>query len=225
MVRHGERAPRHEEHHEEASAARVLTDLAEVGGEYVHGDNGYEADRDEKNGDEEDGDGDGDVQMGGVDDATEYNGDDNRHNGEATATAPVGRSHAREPSPNIRHRASHFRATPPPQTPPPACPPILLVPANHRQIRGYSGSVQLPLQEDVDRERERRFGGSAGMPHPSGCLCGGQWGREGWSWHYCELHQWIRQQEEDEEVEGGTTVPRDWDGEEPSRGRSRFRKE
>lgn len=224
--RHEER--RHEEHRrgiEQESAARVLADLAEVG-EYAYGDNGYEADGDGE-GDVNIGGAESDVEMGGVDDATEYNGDDNRHhdgNGEATATAPVGRSHTRKPNPNLPH-SPRFWDTPPPQTPPPARPPTLLAPANRRQIRGYSGSVQLPPHEDVRRERERRFGGSAEMAHPCGCLCRRPWGEDGYTWHYCDLHQWIRQQEEDENVEEGTTVPRDWDEKEPPRGRSRFREE
>ncbi|OAF60162.1 hypothetical protein VC83_03063 [Pseudogymnoascus destructans] len=93
--------------------------------------------------------------------------------------------------------------------------------------RGYSGSIQLPRPEAVSRERERRYGSSAGETRPCGCFCTDPWAEEGWRWVYCGKHQRIRQEEEDEEVEGGTTLPRDWDGDgkepEPPRGRSRFR--
>ncbi|ELR02860.1 hypothetical protein GMDG_05792 [Pseudogymnoascus destructans 20631-21] len=163
---------------------------------------------------------DGDVTMDEAEDDTEHAEPQNGYedSNEAAATAPVGPPSMRTTSiPYIPYRSTplpNHLQTVPPNGPSPAA-------------RGYSGSIQLPRPEAVSRERERRYGSSAGETRPCGCFCTDPWAEEGWRWVYCGKHQRIRQEEEDEEVEGGTTLPRDWDGDgkepEPPRGRSRFR--
>lgn len=174
---------------------------------------------------------DGDVAMDGNDDmdeflamervenATGHTGDENSYDlFDETETAPVGLPSELP----IRERTpDHPNSSMAPPPPPPSLPSS--VNRHQVQVPGYSGDLQLPRPEAVMLERERRFRRVVGVEHPPGCVCGRSWGREGWTWSYCGMHQWIRQQEENREVEKGTTTPRDWDGREPERGRRRFR--
>jgi hypothetical protein len=170
---------------------------------------------------------DGDITMDGAeDDVAHYSGNNgyeyqNRYedNDEADATTPVGHPSTHttpEPQPYRPHRSIPLRD------------PHQTVPSNvlPTAARGNSGSMQSPRLEALSRERERRFGSSAGGMRPCGCFWR-PWEEDRWRWEYCEEQRRIRQEEEDEEMGGGGTVSRDGDGDgsepEPPRGRQRYR--